>query len=194
MHYWPSSKGCERYADSLKPISRPHKEKVLGGRHNAKVGITVGVDSLLNARSAGQSGEELADVARLHAVPVEGAEHDGHSSQAAPAPLVEPALEQREGLGVHADGPMPVALAVADGEGPGFGVDVAPFQGEGLGDAQPGAVEDGEQGPVADAGGGPAAGRAEQARDLVGGEHLRRERVAGMGRRLPGAVSGQGGG
>ena len=66
---------------------------------------------LLDACRPGQAGEELADVARLDRAPFEGAEHDGRPSQAATASLAEPALDEREALGVHAGG----AVAVTSG-------------------------------------------------------------------------------
>ncbi len=65
------------------------------------------------------------------------------------------------------------------------GVEVLGVEAEGFADAEAAPVEDGEEGPVADPGGGPGgAGPEDEGLDLGGGEDLGREGPA-----LPGSVA-----
>ena len=89
---------------------------------------------------------------------------------------------------------MAIALAVTHGERAGLGIEVAALEGEGLGDAQTAAVEDGEERTVANAGGRCRRRRAEQGAGLLPSEHLRGQFPARIGRGLPGAVAGLGDG
>jgi hypothetical protein len=59
------------------------------------------------------------------------------------------------------------------------------MEGDGLGDAEAAAVEDGDQRAVADAGRRPARAGAQQGADLLRGEQLGREAPALVGRRRP---------
>ena len=58
---------------------------------------------------------------------------------------------------------------------PPAGVDVFGVEGQGFADPESAPVEDDEEGPVADPGGGPGGAGPDEGLDLVGGEHLGRE-------------------
>lgn len=140
------------------------------------VAQAMGVDALLDAGLAGEAREQDADVARRERVTVAQAE-DGAvrvRSDAETRPDLEPRLDHREPARVHADRPAAVAFAVEDADGSSHGVEILRVERERLGDAQAGAVEDGQQRAVPDA--GPARrARLEEASDLVGAQDLGRE-------------------
>lgn len=120
---------------------------------SAGVAQPMGMHALLNPRPARQSRQERPDIARLQGMSVEDAEDSGRPAQAQPAAFVEPPGDQAESGRVHPDGPVAVPLAMANRQGARGGIQVAPFQSQGLGDPEASAAEDGEQGTVANAGG-----------------------------------------
>ena len=72
------------------------------------------MDALVDPRLDRDAREEAADVGRVERLPSEGAEDRPPSREAEDSTAVEPALEEGEGGGVHADRAPPVALAVED--------------------------------------------------------------------------------
>ena len=153
----------------LDDVDRHSLCRKLGG-----VGVTqaVGVDALLDARLSSQAGEEPADVGGIERLAGECAEDRPPPREPDGSAAIEPALEQGEGRGVHPDRAPPVALAVEDREGALGDVDVLREEGEGFGDAQAAAVEDGDEGTVANAGRRPRGAGPQEGSDLVGGEEL----------------------
>ncbi len=100
----------------------------------------------------GEAGQQSADVGGVDAAAGQSAEHRRAGTGAEPSATIQPPREQRCGLLVEADGAAAVALAMADPQRPGRQVDVAQLERQGLGDAQPGAPQHGNQRPIANPG------------------------------------------
>ena len=105
---------------------------------------------------------------------------------------LDPCLDDRRRSRVDADGPAPVTLAVQHRNRPTLQVDVLESQRQHLTAPHAGAVEHGDQRPVAE----PQARRLgtliEQREDLVGRQHLGGVRPAFVGRHTTAVVAGLG--
>ena len=117
-----------------------------------RVAQAVRMHALLNAGLAREAGEQRADIARLQGPPIQGAEDDAGTMDAEPQPFIEPPSDQGDGGGIHADGAVAIALAVAHRQGARSSMQIALLEGERLGDAKAAPVEDSQERMVANAG------------------------------------------
>jgi hypothetical protein len=109
--------------------------------------------AFLNPRLACLPREERTDIARLQLMAVQSTKDNLGLGQTKPLAFIKPARHQAEGSGIHADGSMTISFAVAHRQRARGSIEVAPFQRQGLREAQTSAVEDCQQRPVANTGG-----------------------------------------
>jgi len=136
----------------------------------------------MRATLTGES--ERANVARLERIAPEGAEQGRPPVDSEAAPALGPSLDHGARAGVDPDRAPAVALAVQDGDRARLEVDVLRPQRERLADAQPGPVEDDDQGAVTDAGGRTVRASPDQGAHLVGLEDFGGVGLAGVPGRL----------
>ncbi len=108
--------------------------------------------ALLDACLASETREERPDVAGLQGMSVQGAEDDAWAMEGELPPFIEPPSDEGKGGRIHADGAVAIPLAVANRHRARGSMQIAPLEGERLGDAQTSPVEDGEEGTIANAG------------------------------------------